>query len=88
MKRFPSSDLEGYLHYRAGADRETLAAWDRYTNAFNIGSFIGQGTMFIDKLPAAAENPTGFLLGQMASYDVDQGRHLHHQQRFSGDARG
>ena len=60
MKRFPSSDLEGYLHYRAGADRETLAAWDRYTNAFKIGSFIGQGTMFVISLPAAAEIPPVF----------------------------
>ena len=53
MKRFPSSSLEGYFQYRAGADRETLGAWDRYTNAFNIGSFIAKGTMYAISFPRA-----------------------------------
>jgi hypothetical protein len=66
MKRFPSSSLEGYFQYRAGADRETIGAWDRYTNAFNIGSLIAQGTMLATSFPAL-ENPIGFGLSYYAS---------------------
>ena len=66
MKRFPSSSLEGYFLYRAGADRETLGAWDRYTNAFNIGSLIAQGTMIAMSFPALS-NPIGFGLSYYAA---------------------
>jgi YD repeat-containing protein len=68
MKRFPSSSLEHYLQYRAGADRETVGAWDRYSNAFNIGSFIAKVTTYAMAFPAL-ENPIGFGL----SYYAGQG---------------
>jgi YD repeat-containing protein len=71
MKRFPSSNLEGYFQYRAGADRETIGAWNRYTNAFNIGSLIAEGTMYAMSFPAL-ENPVGFGLSYYASKGAGQ----------------
>src|SRR5262249_15634199 len=51
---------------RAGGDRETHGAWNRCTNAFNIGSFIAKGTLYAMSFPAL-ENPVGFGLSYYAS---------------------